>query len=112
MDSNPIPLILHYPDVQIFDVHPDNTVIMKRKFEINQWLQTEPKENLSAPNRPDSVSKSPSGDLGVNNNDVETPALSDVEVILQRLESAHTDITASYSDWRDIGFAFARNNFV
>ena len=97
MGSNPIPLILHYPDVQIFDVHPDNTVIMKKKFEINQWLQTEPKENLSAPNRPDSVSKSPSGDLGVN----------DVETIIQRLESAHTDITASYSDWRDIGFAFA-----
>jgi len=71
---------------------------MKKKFEVNHWLQqTEPKENLSASKRPDSVSKSE--DLAVNNNDVET--------ILQRLESSHTDITANYSDWRDIGFAFA-----
>src|SRR5690554_3419153 len=71
---------------------------MKKKFEVNHWLQqTEPKENPSASKRPDGVSKSE--DLEVNNNDVET--------ILQRLESANTDITANYSDWRDIGFAFA-----
>lgn len=79
---------------------------MKKKFEVNHWLQqTEPKENPSASKRPDGVSKSE--DLEVNNNDVETPALSDVEVIIQRLESANTDITANYADWRDIGFAFA-----
>ena len=71
---------------------------MKKKFEINHWLhQTEPKENPSTSKGPDSVSKSE--DLAVNNNDVET--------ILQRLETSHTDITANYSDWRDIGFAFA-----
>lgn len=71
---------------------------MKKKFEVNHWLQqTEPKENPSASKRPGGVSKSE--DLEVNNNDVET--------ILQRLESANTDITANYSDWRDIGFAFA-----
>lgn len=71
---------------------------MKKKFEVNHWLQqTEPKENPSASKRPDGVSKSE--DLEVNNNDV--------EIIIQRLESTHTDITANYSDWRDIGFAFA-----
>ena len=71
---------------------------MKKKFEVNHWLQqTEPKENPSASKRPDGVSKSE--DLEVNNNDV--------EIIIQRLESANTDITANYSDWRDIGFAFA-----
>lgn len=71
---------------------------MKKKFEVNHWLQqTEPKENPSVSKRPDGVSKSE--DLEVNNNDVET--------IIQRLESTHTDITANYSDWRDIGFGFA-----
>ena len=71
---------------------------MKKKFDIQHWLQqTEPIENLSASKKPDSVSKLE--DLGKNNNDVET--------ILQRLETSHTDITANYSDWRDIGFAFA-----
>lgn len=81
---------------------------MKKKFDIQHWLQqSESENNLSASKRPDSVFKSPSEavpnlireDLGVNNNDVET--------IIQRLESAYTDITANYSDWRDIGFAFA-----
>lgn len=76
---------------------------MKKKFDIQHWLlQTEPKDNPSASPRPDGVSKSPVSlrdNLAVNNNDVET--------ILQRLETSHTDITASYSDWRDIGFAFA-----
>ena len=31
----------------------------------------------------------------------------DVEVVIRRIEQSHTDITAQYSDWRDIGFAFA-----
>ena len=84
---------------------------MKKKFDIQHWLQqTEPKENLSASKRPVSVSKFPDSlreNLRVINNDVETPVLSDVEVIIQRLESTQTDITANYTNWRDIGFAFA-----
>ena len=31
----------------------------------------------------------------------------DVEIVLQRIEAAHIDITAGYDNWRDIGFAFA-----
>ena len=84
---------------------------MKKKFDIQHWLQqTETKENLSASKRPVSVSKFPDSlreNLRVINNDVETPVLSDVEVIIQRLESTQTDITANYTNWRDIGFAFA-----
>jgi hypothetical protein len=96
--SHSIFALLRDSAIQVFHVHPNNTVTMKKKFEVNHWLQqTEPKENPSASKRPDVVSKSE--DLEVNNNDVET--------IIQRLESTHTDITASYSDWRDIGFAFA-----
>ncbi|MCY1722108.1 DUF3987 domain-containing protein [Prolixibacteraceae bacterium Z1-6] len=77
---------------------------MKKKFEINQWLHTEPTAESSSNSSP--VSREVAGFTGrrgISDND----SLNDVETIIQRLESAHTDITASYSDWRDIGFAFA-----
>jgi len=74
---------------------------MKKKFDINHWLQqAEPTQKNptsttpSAPPRPDRANKVPYGE-------------NDVEIIIQRLESAQTDITSNYSDWRDIGFAFA-----
>ena len=76
---------------------------MKEKFNPQDWLQS---SNV-APSL-----KSPSGDLGVN-----LPLLSpigegsgvrpDFELIISRLESSQTDITANYADWRDIGFALA-----
>lgn len=31
----------------------------------------------------------------------------DVEIVIQRLEAGHIDITSGYDNWRDIGFAFA-----
>lgn len=31
----------------------------------------------------------------------------DIELITQRIEAAHTDITAGYANWRDLGFALA-----
>ena len=31
----------------------------------------------------------------------------DIELITQRIEATHTDITAGYSNWRDLGFALA-----
>ena len=72
---------------------------MKEKFKPQDWLQnknntditpqsSQPSLNLSAPTGPDSVS-------------------TDFDLIISRLEAAQTDITANYSDWRDIGFAFA-----
>ena len=33
--------------------------------------------------------------------------LPEVEQIIQKLEANQTDITSTYSDWRNIGFAFA-----
>src|SRR5690554_2627882 len=77
---------------------------MKKKFEINQWLQTEPTAESST--NSSSVSGEVAGFTGRRGNS-DNNSLNDVETIIQRLESAHTDITASYSDWRDIGFAFA-----
>ena len=72
---------------------------MKEKFNPQDWLQnkndaditqqsSQPSLNLSASTGPDSVS-------------------TDFDFIISRLEAAQTDITANYSDWRDIGFAFA-----
>lgn len=74
---------------------------MKKKFDIDYWLN----KNQAAKE----PTKSPPHQQIQNNqdNDVEILALSDVEVIVKRIEESHTDITANYPDWRDIGFAFS-----
>src|SRR5690606_5319438 len=65
---------------------------MERKtFNPQEWIEnpnqqqinTEPKENAHQPN------------------------LSDVEQIIQQIEANQIDIATAYSDWRNIGFAFA-----
>ena len=38
---------------------------------------------------------------------VEAPALSEVEMIIQQIETTQIDIAPTYNDWRNIGFAFA-----
>ncbi len=65
----------------------------KKKFDIDFWLNKdqEAKEPTKSPQ--------PLRVQNIQDNDI--------EVIVKRLEEAHTDITANYSDWRDIGFAFA-----
>lgn len=85
----------------------------KKKFDINYWLHKEESasnltlfsKNESPSNSPTRKRSSASGVLGVSNDD--TSALNDLQLIIQRIESTHTDITANYADWRDIGFAFA-----
>jgi len=58
----------------------------KKEFDINKWLdKAEPTEKEH----------------------ITTQSKNDVEIIIQRIERSHTDITYNYSDWRDIGFAFA-----
>lgn len=63
---------------------------MKKEFNPKDWLQTGRDAACC-------VSKSPSGVKG----------LTDFDLILSRIESTQTDITASYPDWRDIGFALS-----
>ncbi len=65
----------------------------KKKFDIDYWLNKD--QVIKEP------TKSPQQQTVQNIQD------NDVEVIVKRLEEAHTDITANYSDWRDIGFALA-----
>lgn len=72
----------------------------KKKFDINYWLNNnqpalEPTRNQSTDAQ---LCVSNTSGILINN---------DVEIIIKRLESSHTDITANYTDWRDIGFAFA-----
>ena len=64
----------------------------KKKFNIDYWLNK------------DQVSKEPTKS---HQQPIQNIQENDVEVIIRRLEEAHTDITANYTDWRDIGFAFA-----
>ena len=66
----------------------------KKKFDIDYWL------NHSTDALPCASQKNQQQQT-VDNHE------SDIEIIIKRLEESHTDITANYSDWRDIGFAFA-----
>ncbi|NLO03768.1 MAG: hypothetical protein GX126_15850, partial [Bacteroidales bacterium] len=76
---------------------------MKKKFEVQHWLQkSEPTVGKSSNSSPVSGEVS-EGRRGISDNST----MNDVEIIIQRLEESHSDITANYSDWRDIGFSFA-----
>lgn len=109
---------------------------MKRKFDPKEWLNTsEPKAETRTQASPTrrgggkassldgGVLRLPTnnGQQGTDNCQLETENLDggllkshdsnltsrDFLEILSRLESTQTDITASYSDWRDLGFALA-----
>jgi hypothetical protein len=65
---------------------------MKEKFNPQDWLQSNTPQppNLSGFQTPDRFTET-----------------NDLDLIISRLETAQIDITANYSDWRDIGFALA-----
>ena len=69
---------------------------MKEKFNPKDWLLTDTTGRV--PNPPANVRATLGGCPNPSD---------DLETIISRLESSQTDITANYSDWRDIGFAFA-----
>ena len=109
VDRNPLPFILRHSHVQILNVHPNNFIKMKKKFDIDYWLnkdQTAKERTYTPPQQPIQNNQDNNIEM-LTLSDVEVPVLSDVEVIIKRLEESHTDITANYSDWRDIGFALA-----
>ena len=78
----------------------------KKKFNISNWLPND---------IPDSKPFSPSGEMSEGQRGQSLPPSSElsevqigqIEKIITRIESTHTDITSNYSDWRDIGFAFS-----
>lgn len=67
---------------------------MKEKFNPKDWLHAA----TVKPELPQPLSSTIGEGSGVR---------PDFDRIISRLEAAQTDITANYSDWRDIGFAFA-----
>ncbi|MBW8333159.1 MAG: DUF3987 domain-containing protein [Prolixibacteraceae bacterium] len=73
---------------------------MKEKFNPNDWLTiaTHTDATCCVPIQQQNVRAIPCGCPNPND---------DIETIISRLETAQTDITANYSDWRDIGFAIA-----
>ncbi len=78
--------------------------MQKKAFNINEWL---PRENI--PSQTTST-KAITSQKKINHSASEdfSPSFSnDTELILQRIEEQHIDITAGYSNWRDIGFALA-----
>ena len=75
---------------------------MKEKFNPQDWLNMDICKDAAS--REQNVRAIPRGCPNPNPN---LNADNDIETIITRIESTQTDITANYSDWRDIGFALA-----
>jgi len=74
---------------------------MKKKFNPQEWLENidKGKEEKEIRKTDEGVPKQVRDDGAINT------VRDDVELIISRIEAAQRDITASYKDWRDIGFA-------
>lgn len=78
---------------------------MKKKFIPQQWLN-----DVTPTNNSSTVSSPNSGEVAAGRRGkVNAPEeyISQTESIIQQIESQQIDITTAYSDWRNIGFAFA-----
>ena len=66
----------------------------KKKFIAEEWL-----------NQPASATENTARTASVHL--PQTSVQEDIETITQRIEASHTDITAGYSNWLDLGFALS-----
>ena len=75
---------------------------MKANFDLNKWLNMNVTNCDSQPlNFKTTILPVPNGPgRGL-------PFSNDTEIVINRIESMHTDITANYQDWLKVGFAFA-----
>jgi hypothetical protein len=79
---------------------------MKEKFNLNDWVE---KSNQQA------INTEPTNEIVPESNHSETkertvnssPNITEVESVVSKLEESQLDITGNYSEWRNIGFAFA-----
>jgi len=83
---------------------------MKSKFNPNDWLnKNKDSENPEPSNHPEN--SGPANPLSIqtfNHPSYQPSSVSnDIELVISRIEAACTDITSSYSDWLNIGFALA-----
>ena len=63
----------------------------KKKFNPLEWIESPTLEQIPAPMAPSMVSNT----------------FSEVEMVIRKIENKQIDIATAYSDWRNIGFAFA-----
>ena len=78
----------------------------KDKFNPEEWLnQPEP----AAESRPSHCHSERAQRVEESHTVMPAPdrASHDIETITARIESSHTDITAGYDNWRDLGFALS-----
>lgn len=79
---------------------------MREKFNLNDWVDTPKQQAIDTEPKQETTPKSSKAKPKQ-----ETPQqsieLSEVETVVAKLEEAQLDITGTYSDWRNIGFAFA-----
>lgn len=66
---------------------------MKSKFNPNDWLNKNKDSENSEPSNHPNIQPSSVSD--------------DIDLVVSRIEASHTDITGSYSDWLNLGFALA-----
>ncbi|HAH25077.1 MAG TPA: DNA primase [Prolixibacteraceae bacterium] len=78
---------------------------MKQKFNPGDWLNTnedeEPQPSIHSTIQPCNHSTNQSSNPQSSN------ISDDIDRLVSSIESAHTDITGSYADWRNLGFALA-----
>jgi hypothetical protein len=123
----PIPLFLRGYPAEIFSAMLDhllNPRTMKEKFKPQDWLGRDAARSVLKPDTASESQERPQPiPSQISNSDFLSPlgestrrgievgegagVRPDFDLIISRLEAAQTDITANYSDWRDIGFAFA-----
>ena len=79
---------------------------MREKFNLNDWVDTPKQQAIDTEPKLENTNKSSKAQpkQEAPQHSVE---LSEVETVVAKLEEAQQDITGTYSDWRNIGFAFA-----
>lgn len=82
----------------------------KKKFKVEDWLPETKINKISNSGHPEPVEGSPlQGGKTRSVRGVNEELLNEIELIITQIESQQLDITSTYANWRDIGFAFADN---
>ena len=75
---------------------------MRQKFNPKNWL------NTNEDGEPQSSNPQPSNQLTIQqSNHQSSNIFDDIDLLVSRIEAAHTDIAGNYADWRNLGFALA-----
>lgn len=88
--------------IRVIRINPRNFYIMKNKFNPKEWLQPPSDNNQSTVN-----STKLSGNAKFYTAEELLNQGEQFELIIGRIEESMTDLTANYSDWLSLGFAFA-----